>query len=189
MSTQDGASTRDRILATARELFGTHTYRAATMRQIAERLNITKPSLYHHFGSKAEILETLLSAPIREFEATIGSAADESDQDEARRRVLRGCIEVIVRHRDVMRLLFRDASVYGDESARIVGRLVGTVDRAVEVLAGPDPDWRGRLRAAQAFAAATDPVNQFPDVSPDELRAELFAGACAVLDLDERAEP
>ncbi|PSK91397.1 TetR family transcriptional regulator [Murinocardiopsis flavida] len=181
MSTQDGASTQDRILATARELFAAHTYRAATMRQIAERLGITKPSLYYHFGSKAEILETLLSEPVRELDTAVSAAAEEPDQDEARRRVLRGCIDVIVRHRDVMRLLFRDASVYGDESVHIVGRLVGTVDRAVEVLAGPDPDWRSRLRAAQAFAAATDPVNQFPDVGMDELRAELFAGASAVL--------
>lgn len=176
-----GQETRDKILATARDLFAAHTYRAATMREIAGRLGITKPSLYYHFASKADILESLIGAPVDELAAAVEAAAAETDRDEVRRKVLRGCIDVIVGHREVMRLLFRDASVYSEESTRIVERLVGTVDRAIELLAGPGADWRGRLRAAQALAAATDPVAHFADVPEDELREELYLGASAVL--------
>jgi hypothetical protein len=88
----------------------------------------------------------------------------------------------MVDHRDVMGLLLRDASVYGDGTVQAVGRVNATVDRAIGLLAGPDPDWRSRLRAAQAFAAATDPIAQFADAPVDELRDALLAGAEAVLD-------
>ncbi|WP_433007313.1 hypothetical protein [Kribbella sp. CA-294648] len=47
--------------------------------------------------------------------------------------------------------------------------------------AGPDAEWRQRLRAAQAFAAATDPISQFHDAPDDELRAELLRGAALIL--------
>jgi AcrR family transcriptional regulator len=181
---QEAGGTRDRILATACELFGAHTYRAATMREIAQRLGITKPSLYHHFASKAEILESLISTPIEELAAVLDTAA-KGDTTDVQGRVLRGCIDVIVTHRDVMRLLLRDASVYSDNSTQVVARVVTTVDRAIELLAGPNADWRRQLRAAQAFAAATDPIGQFPDAPEDELREELYLGAKAVLDLNQ----
>jgi hypothetical protein len=88
---------------------------------------------------------------------------------------------VVVDHRDVMRLLLRDASVYTDDSTQVVARVVTTVERAIALIAGPDADWRQRLRAAQAFAAATDPISQFHDAPDDELRAELLRGAALIL--------
>ncbi|MDN3243071.1 TetR/AcrR family transcriptional regulator [Glycomyces tritici] len=181
---QDTAVTRDRILETARELFGANTYRASSMREIAARLGIAKPSLYHHFSSKAEILEQLLEAPIEALGAAVEAAAGEPDADEARRRLLRDCIAVMITHQDVMRLLLRDASIYSDDSMQLVGTVVATVDRATAILAGPGADWRRRLRAAQAFAAATDPVGRFPDAPVEALREALFLGAMAILDLD-----
>lgn len=183
MSRQDTGNTREKILATACELFAMHTYRAATMREIAERLGIAKPSLYHHFASKAEILDSLISAPINELAAVIDAAAVEPDPAETQRRVLRGCINVMLDHRDVMRLLLRDASVYTDDSTQVVARVVTTVERAIALLAGPDADWRTRLRAAQAFAAATDPISQFHDAPDNELRDELFHGASLIIGL------
>jgi AcrR family transcriptional regulator len=184
VSRQYTAITRDRILEAARDLFSTQTYRASSMREIAARLGIAKPSLYHHFSSKAEILEQLVSTPIDALGAAVDAAEGEPDLDAARRRLLRDCIGVMTTHQDVMRLLLRDASVYSEETTRIVAKVVTTVDRATAILAGPDADWRQRLRAAQAFAAATDPVGQFPDAPADELREALYSGAGAILGLD-----
>jgi AcrR family transcriptional regulator len=181
VSRQEAGSTREKILATACELFATHTYRAATMREIAERLGIAEPSLYHHFASKAEILDSLISAPIDQLAAVVDAAATAADLAETQRRVLRGCIDVVVDHRDVMRLLLRDASVYTDDSTQVVARVVTTVERAVALIAGPNADWRRQLRAAQAFAAATDPISHFPDAPDAELRTELLHGATLIL--------
>jgi AcrR family transcriptional regulator len=166
--------TRTRILETARELFTAHTYRAASMREIAERVGITKPSLYHHFRSKTEILASLVGAPIDELAAAVGKATTPQG-------VLSGCVDVMLKHRATMSLLLRDASVYSDETTSIMSRVLSIIEQATELLAGPDPDWRSRVRAAQAFAAATDPISMFPDVPDHELRAELLRGANAIL--------
>ncbi|WP_084960319.1 TetR/AcrR family transcriptional regulator [Thermoactinospora rubra] len=178
----ESGDTRTRILETARELFTTQTYRAASMRDIAERVGITKPSLYHHFRSKSEILASLVTPPIDQLEAAVADAAARSTPAEIRQHVLAGCLDVMLAHRETMALLLRDASVYSDETTEVMSRVVAVVNRAVELLAGPDPDWRRRVRAAQAFAAATDPICQLTDVPADDLRAELLRGASVILD-------
>jgi AcrR family transcriptional regulator len=56
---QAGASTRERILDVALDLFTDQGFDGTSMREIAERLHITKPSIYYHFASKDEILMAL----------------------------------------------------------------------------------------------------------------------------------
>jgi len=56
---QAGASTRDKILDVALELFTDQGFDGTSMRQIAERLHISKPAIYYHFASKEEILMAL----------------------------------------------------------------------------------------------------------------------------------
>jgi len=58
-SDQAGASTRERILDVALDLFTEQGFDGTSMREIAERLHITKPSIYYHFASKEEILMAL----------------------------------------------------------------------------------------------------------------------------------
>jgi AcrR family transcriptional regulator len=151
------------------------------MRDIAERVGISKPSMYHHFRSKSEILASLVNPPIDQLQAAVEAAANLPTRAEVQQHVLVGCLDVMLAHRETMSLLLRDASVYGDETTQLMSRMVTIVNRAIELLAGPAPDWRARVRAAQAFAAATDPVGQFPDVPPDDLRTELLDGATAIL--------
>ncbi|MEV0383812.1 helix-turn-helix domain-containing protein [Nonomuraea sp. NPDC050643] len=183
MTREESGDTRSRIIETARELFTAQTYRAASMRDIAARVGITKPSLYHHFRSKSELLASLVGPPIDELEAAVESAAARREPAEVQRQVLEGCLDVMLTHRATMALLLRDASVYGDETTEVMSRVVALMTRAVDLLAGPDPDWRGRVRAAQAFAAVTDPITQLPDVPAADLRAELLHGATTLLGL------
>jgi AcrR family transcriptional regulator len=56
---QGGASTRDRILDVALDLFTDQGFDGTSMREIAERLNLSKPAIYYHFASKEEILMAL----------------------------------------------------------------------------------------------------------------------------------
>ncbi len=52
--------TRDRILQTALDLFIEQGYETTSLREIAERVGVTKAALYYHFASKEEIFRTLL---------------------------------------------------------------------------------------------------------------------------------
>ena len=56
-----GIRTRERILRESSLLIAERGYRATTTRQIAERVGIQQPSLFHHFASKAAIVSELLA--------------------------------------------------------------------------------------------------------------------------------
>lgn len=56
-----GASTRERILAEALNLFAQHGYGGASMRELARSVGIRESSLYNHFSGKAAILEAIVS--------------------------------------------------------------------------------------------------------------------------------
>lgn len=51
--------TAEIILEKAHELFVEKGYERSSMREIAERVGISKAALYHHFKNKEEILFTL----------------------------------------------------------------------------------------------------------------------------------
>jgi AcrR family transcriptional regulator len=53
------ASTRERILDVALDLFVDQGYDATSLRQIAERLGVTKAALYYYFEAKDDILAAL----------------------------------------------------------------------------------------------------------------------------------
>ncbi|MGH3041577.1 MAG: TetR/AcrR family transcriptional regulator, partial [Gaiellaceae bacterium] len=54
------SSTRERILVEASMLFARKGYTATTTREIANRVRIRQPSLFHHFSSKSKIMDELL---------------------------------------------------------------------------------------------------------------------------------
>ncbi|MCP4620219.1 MAG: TetR/AcrR family transcriptional regulator [Bradyrhizobium sp.] len=75
-----GATTRERILAAALDLFAQHGFGGASMRELARRVGIRESSLYNHFPGKAAILEAIM----REH----GPASSASRLEEPRYRAL-----------------------------------------------------------------------------------------------------
>ncbi|GHF76632.1 MULTISPECIES: TetR/AcrR family transcriptional regulator [Streptomyces] len=62
--------TRQRIQDVALELFADQGYEKTSLREIAERLDVTKAALYYHFKTKEEILVSLfedLTRPIEDL--------------------------------------------------------------------------------------------------------------------------
>ena len=53
---RDAESKREAVLRTAAQLFLEKSYRRTSMNDVAARLNITKPALYHYFRNKEEVL-------------------------------------------------------------------------------------------------------------------------------------
>jgi len=60
--------TRQRILDTALDLFIEQGFDKTSLREIAERVGVTKAALYYHFASKDEIFRTLLQ-PVLDLQA------------------------------------------------------------------------------------------------------------------------
>ena len=53
---RDPATKREAVLKTAAQLFLEKSYGRTSMNDVADRLNITKPALYHYFNNKEDIL-------------------------------------------------------------------------------------------------------------------------------------
>jgi len=53
---RDPATKREAVLKTAAQLFLEKSYGRTSMNDVADRLNITKPALYHYFDNKEDIL-------------------------------------------------------------------------------------------------------------------------------------
>jgi AcrR family transcriptional regulator len=71
--------TRDRILETALDLFIERGYDKTSLREIAERVGVTKAALYYHFSSKEEIIRTLIQPIYDHFEPLAAALASRPD--------------------------------------------------------------------------------------------------------------
>lgn len=65
--------TKERILATALEMFSQKGYAGTNIRELSESLGLVKSAMYRHFESKEEIWNTLLDELIAYYEARFGS--------------------------------------------------------------------------------------------------------------------
>jgi AcrR family transcriptional regulator len=70
------ATSAERILATSLDLFATKGYDATSVREICEAAGITKPTLYHFFGSKDGVLQALVNTGFQQYRALVNTAMD-----------------------------------------------------------------------------------------------------------------
>jgi AcrR family transcriptional regulator len=67
---------REAVLRAAVALFLEQGYHRATLNEVAERLNITKPALYHYFDNKEDILLECYRLGVRLIEEILNEIAD-----------------------------------------------------------------------------------------------------------------
>jgi AcrR family transcriptional regulator len=83
------SGTREKIQAVAVELFAEHGYEKTSLREIAERLDVTKAALYYHFNTKEDIVVSLFDDLIAGVDAIIDWAMDQPRTLETRQEVIR----------------------------------------------------------------------------------------------------
>ena len=72
---RDRASKREAVLRTAAQMFLEKSYRRTSLDDVAKRLNITKPALYHYFHNKEDILLGCYASGTRLIEASLTEIA------------------------------------------------------------------------------------------------------------------
>ena len=74
------------ILRTAAQLFNERGFYETTLNELAERLHVTKPTLYYYVNSKNDILEQILNTAMQEIDPAIRRAeqADASGMEKLR---------------------------------------------------------------------------------------------------------
>jgi len=73
---RDPDAKRKAVLKTAAQLFLEKSYGRTSMNDVADRLNITKPALYHYFDNKEDILVECYRLGAGLIQETLGEIAD-----------------------------------------------------------------------------------------------------------------
>src|SRR3954453_6983222 len=92
MSSEPAGTRRDTralIQDVALELFLEQGYEATSLREIAERLGVTKAALYYHFKTKEDIVASLTEDRVAAIDELIAWAKEQPRTQEARRELLR----------------------------------------------------------------------------------------------------
>ncbi|WP_051466089.1 TetR/AcrR family transcriptional regulator [Pseudofrankia saprophytica] len=141
--------TRGRILDAAVSLFGERGYAGTSVRDIAERLGLTKAALYYHFPSKETILDALLDPFVTELTRIVELIRGASPpQPETIIELMAG---LLAGPGSVLCAFVNDPSVLhrkiGEED------VFSCSEEVVRALAGPNPTPTALLRARCALGA------------------------------------
>jgi AcrR family transcriptional regulator len=102
---------RERILASAAELFAQRGVAATTVRQIADDVGILSGSLYHHFESKEAIVDEILSSYLEDLRARYQDVGTSVADPRARLRdLVQTSLEVVEAHPFATEIYQNDAN-------------------------------------------------------------------------------
>jgi AcrR family transcriptional regulator len=172
--------TRARIQRVALELFAERGYDGTSLREIAERLDVTKAALYYHFKSKEDIVSSLVEDYFGQIDELTAWAGTQPRSPRTRAVVLSRYVRIVADGSAVFRMLHHNqAAVNTLASDRHRGnvfreRMAGMVD----ALAGPGADLPERLRATMVLGAISIGWMFFAEKAAD--RDKLTA---AILDI------
>ncbi len=74
---EEASVTREQLLKKALAVFSQKGYAATTLQDIARETEVTRGAIYHHFGSKAELYNTLISEYSEKGNDIVQQAASE----------------------------------------------------------------------------------------------------------------
>jgi AcrR family transcriptional regulator len=146
--TERTRDTRERIKQVALELFTEHGYEQTSLREIAERLEVTKAALYYHFKSKEEIVGAFVEDRVATMQELTTWARSQPPGPATRSEFVRRYAAEIDdrRYHSLMRF-------FQDNQPALKGTAIGETMRErmfdlIDALTGPDPSPVDRLRTA-----------------------------------------
>lgn len=105
-------STKDQILDVALDLFAVRGYEATSISQIADAVGLRKASLYSHFTSKQDILDTLIEELTNEYnQHSIFAKADWDDPNFTMDKKGRTVETIINEIQDQIKYIIHDSKI------------------------------------------------------------------------------
>ncbi|MGW4092037.1 TetR/AcrR family transcriptional regulator [Nocardia sp. NPDC004750] len=176
--------TRERILAEATEQLLAKGYASFTVAGVRDRLGLSSGSMFHAFGSKAELAAAVYVSGMLDYQRTMLACLDAPDvgAEQAIRAMLAAHLGWVEDHRDLARFLFatlpdevagfaetelaQHNRVFFDALERRYRELIGTAEpgggypMAHAICAGPAQEYcrqwvRGRVAARPRTLTAT----------------------------------
>jgi AcrR family transcriptional regulator len=170
---EDTPGTRERIQAVALELFTEQGYEATSLREIAERLGVTKAALYYHFKTKEDIVSSLIERQVADLAALHEWVKDQPRTLATRQEFIRRYAENLQRggHERLIRFFERNPTVTHSfkSGSHMRDRMIAILD----VLSSRDDPLPDQIRCSLAIFAlhATWFVIRDPSVTVEQRRA------------------
>jgi AcrR family transcriptional regulator len=187
----DSEVTRSRIIETAQRHFGEQGYERATNGEIAAELNLTSGSIYHHFGSKAQLyvaaceqarahmvegLEAAVAGhdhlPER-IAAILGVAAEMHRSQPALAGFLTAAPSEAAHHPELRLAVM----AYVNDLSGFLGRIVDDAVAGGEIASEADPESVVRLLQALILGLA-----EFARAAPIDLMVDVLAQTGSLID-------
>src|SRR5690349_18175967 len=150
---REQSDTRSRIQAVALELFNEQGYEATSLREIAERLGVTKAALYYHFRTKEDIVGSLVQDRLAALQRLLAWGREQPRTIETRRELLRRYSDDLHagRHHLIMRFFERNqTALQGNEAGE---QMRDRMLDLLELLRDPDAPLTTQLKCSLALFA------------------------------------
>jgi AcrR family transcriptional regulator len=171
--------TRSRVQQVALELFAEQGYEKTSLREIAERLGVTKAALYYHFKSKEDIVHSFTDDHFAMIDELIDWARAQPPGEETKHEILDRYVRIVFGGAPVFRFIEQNRAAmqgmeHGDKADRLA-RFRSRLDAIVELLAGPDPTLRARVRATASLISASGTCMLLWDSNEDPAEMQAIA--------------
>jgi AcrR family transcriptional regulator len=174
---EDGHDTRSRLRELALRLFAEQGYEKTSLREIAERLGVSKAALYYYFKSKEDIVSSLIEDYVAELDELISWGKAQPRTAATRAEIVRRYLHIVAAATGVFRMLHQNqAAVSGLAAAKRRGELFREqMDALVDLLAEPGAPISARVRAASCLVSMSFCCMHYKDeAAPVELEAAIL---------------
>jgi AcrR family transcriptional regulator len=182
-----GRDTRSRLRELALQLFAEQGYEQTSLREIAERLGVTKAALYYYFKSKEDIVRSLVEDYMAEIDQLIAWGKDQPRSSKTRAEIVHRYLDIVANGTEVFRLLHQNqAAVSSLASAKERGELFRErMDALVGLLTEPGAPMRDQIRAASCLMSVSFCIMRYHDraANLDELKAAVLDVALELADV------
>jgi AcrR family transcriptional regulator len=176
----EARDTKQHILSAALELFSVNGYSETSLREIAEKVGVSKPSLYHHFSSKDELLLELIR-PISTAMEELLERAEAASPPPSAREFFKSFFDVVVEHREVSVWMSMDNTARAHPSLGEQGWQ--QQERLIRLLRGDDGSFERSVQVACALGAMQVGIMTFATFGRlDEARDRILESALIVLE-------
>ncbi|MEU3608765.1 helix-turn-helix domain-containing protein [Streptomyces sp. NPDC035033] len=178
-------NTRQRIQDVALELFAEQGYEKTSLREIAERLDVTKAALYYHFKTKEDIIIGIFQDLTRPMDELLVWAAEQPRTLETKREILRRYQTCLLAATPLFRFMHENQATVRELSIGLTfkERLLALYEFVQE----PEAPLKDRVRAMSAvFTLHAGTFFMQNDEDDPEERQEAVLGVA--LDLIEQAQ-
>jgi AcrR family transcriptional regulator len=167
------SDTRERIQQVALDLFVEQGYEKTSLREIAERLDVTKAALYYHFRTKEDIVASLMDDLAESIDEVLAWAREQSDHVLAREELIRRLAGLIEgKFGPLMRFWQENQPALKEFQDR--NPLVSRMKELFTIITAGEPDPVAQLRARLSLVALLLGNNpQFQAESGGAVRPEV----------------